>query len=410
MLDRIILHCDCNSFFASVELLSHPELINLPVAVCGSTDNRHGIILAKNEAAKKFKVATAETVWQAKRKCPNLNLLPPHHNLYSKYSKIINEIYSRFSDRVEPFGIDESWIDITGTWHLFGKSPTEVANLIRATVKAETRLTISVGVSFNKVFAKLGSDYKKPDATTVFDKNNYKYLIWPMPVNSLLFVGKVAEQVLGKLDIRNIGQLAAADIAILTAALGKQGEQLLQYAKGEDDAPVALYGEATEVKSVGNGLTFKRNLVSDKDIAAGVLSLADEVATRLRQHALFCNCVQVAIKDTDLKSINRQTQTLYPTHLASDIALIATKLINDNWTKGKPIRMLTITAQNLTNGDDGFQTSILSEKLPDKKREAIEKSLDTIRDKYGKNSISSCNIIKNDLGLGELKFSNEGEE
>ncbi|MEG2206350.1 MAG: DNA polymerase IV, partial [Oscillospiraceae bacterium] len=158
-MERVIFHCDCNSFFASVELLAYPHLRALPVAVCGSTDNRHGIILAKNDAAKKYGVATAETVWQAKRKCPNLTLLPPHHSLYSKYSKIINGIYASYTDKVEPFGIDESWLDMTGSWQLFAQSPTLAADRLRAEIKDKTGLTISVGVSFNKIFAKLGSDY-----------------------------------------------------------------------------------------------------------------------------------------------------------------------------------------------------------------------------------------------------------
>ena len=187
---RVIFHCDCNSFYASVELLRYPELRGVPVAVCGSPDDRHGIVLAKNEPAKRYGVQTAETVWSALRKCPGLKLLPPHHGQYREMSRAVNAIYARYTDRIEPFGIDESWLDMTQTWRLFGSSPAGVADAVRRAVKAETGLTISVGVSFNKVFAKLGSDYKKPDAVTVIDTENFRRIVWPLPVNTLLYVGR----------------------------------------------------------------------------------------------------------------------------------------------------------------------------------------------------------------------------
>ena len=205
MEERWVLHCDCNSFYASVELLAHPELRQKCVAVCGDPESRHGIILAKNEPAKKLGVKTAETIWQAKRKCPDLVLLPPHRELYRKYYRIINTIYQRYTDRVEPFSIDESWLDVTGSWQLFEKSPAALADRLRAEVKAATGLTISVGVSFNKVFAKLGSDYKKPDATTLISRQNYKDILWPLPVGQMLFVGRSAEEKLQGLGVRTIG-------------------------------------------------------------------------------------------------------------------------------------------------------------------------------------------------------------
>ena len=198
MSSRWILHCDCNSFYASVELLAHPELRAQPVAVCGDPQSRHGIILAKNEPAKRFGIQTAETIWQAKRKCPELVLLPTHRHLYSKYCNIINEIYCEYTDLVEPFSIDESWLDVTGSWRLFAKSPKQLGDILRARVQAETGLTISVGVSFNKVFAKLGSDYKKPNATTLITPDNFKQILWPLPVGDLLFVGKACAQRLAK--------------------------------------------------------------------------------------------------------------------------------------------------------------------------------------------------------------------
>ncbi|MDL2253683.1 DNA polymerase IV [Ruminococcaceae bacterium OttesenSCG-928-I18] len=230
MPDRVIFHCDCNNYFASVELLHRPDLKEQAIAVCGDVDQRHGIILAKNEVAKGYGVKTAETVWQAKRKCPDLILLPPHREEYRKYSNIINNIYSEYTDRVEPFGIDESWLDMSGSWHLFGKSPKEVANAIRIRVRETTGLTLSVGVSYNKIIAKMGSDYNKPDKTTVIMQEDVERMLWSLPVTALLFVGGRAKEVLGEIGVKTIGDLARADAGLLKQLLGKHGLQLQQYA------------------------------------------------------------------------------------------------------------------------------------------------------------------------------------
>lgn len=409
--DRVIFHCDCNSFYASVELLSHPELRDVPVAVCGDPENRHGIILAKNEPAKRFGIQTAETVYSALRKCPNLTLLSPHHDRYRAKSRQVNAIYARYTDRVEPFGIDESWLDMTGTWRLFGASPKEVADQIRRVVREETGLTLSVGVSFNKVFAKLGSDYKKPYATTVIGPDDFKRIVWPLPVESLLYVGRATQKTLAGLGVRNIGQLAGADPGQLQQALGKLGGELRRYALGEDNAPVRTAGEQPEVKSVGNNMTFRRNLVSRDDVVTGVTALSDEVAARLRAHGLLCTVVQVLIKDTDLRSITRQAPVPAPTHLARDIARAALALVDKNWPAGKPIRMLSVTAMGLTDGTDARQLSLLEpEPQSDEKREHLEKSLDAIRKKYGKTSIASASRLNNDLGLDPLAIRPPAEE
>lgn len=406
--DRVIFHCDCNSFYASVELLSHPELRDVPVAVCGDPESRHGIILAKNEPAKRFGIQTAETVYSALRKCPNLTLLPPHHDRYRVKSRQVNAIYARYTDRVEPFGIDESWLDMTGTWQLFGPSPKAVADQIRQVVRDETGLTLSVGVSFNKVFAKLGSDYKKPYATTVIGREDFKRMVWPLPVESLLYVGRTTRKTLNGLGVRNIGQLAAADPEQLRQALGKLGPELRLYALGRDEAPVRRADEQPEVKSVGNGMTFRRDLVSRDDVAAGLTALSDEVAARLRAHGLLCTAVQVLIKDTDLRSITRQAPLPAPTHLARDIARAAQALVEKNWPAQKPIRMLTVTALNLTDGTGARQLSWLEpEPQSDEKREKLEQSLDAIRKKYGKASIASASRLNSDLGLGPLSMNSD---
>ena len=400
MADRWILHCDCNSFYASVELLAHPELKEKPVAVCGDPESRHGIILAKNEPAKKFGIRTAETIWQAKRKCPDLILLPTHRHLYTKFCNRINKIYCEYTDLVEPFSIDESWLDVTGSWKLFADSPRQLADDIRERVCRETGLTISVGVSFNKVFAKLGSDYKKPNATTLISRLNYQKILWPLPVSSMLFVGKSAAERLSSAGVRTIGELAAADPAALEAMLGRQGRQLNRWAQGGDDSPVRRWGESEPVKSVGNGMTFSRDLVSLPDGYSAITVLCDEVAGRLRAHGLWASGVQLTLKDTKFRTITRQCRLDCTTHLASDLEAACRRLLKENWN-GHPLRMLTVTAQQLTDCPGPVQQSFFEERVPDEKREKLEKSLDAIRKKYGRGAIGAGSIVKNDLGLDQ---------
>lgn len=411
MAERWILHCDCNSFYASVELLRHPELREKCVAVCGDPESRHGIILAKNEPAKRLGVKTAETIWQAKRKCPQLILLPPHREQYSKYYRRINEIYQNYTDLVEPFSIDESWLDVTGSWRLFAESPVALADALRAEVKAATGLTISIGVSFNKVFAKLGSDYKKPDATTLITPDNYQQILWPLPVGDMLFVGRSAREKLELLGVRTIGDLARADPAALQASLGKLGLEIGRYARGEDAEPVRRWGESEPIKSVGNGMTFRRNLKGPADIRPALNVLADEVAGRLRRHGVWAGAVQVTVKDAELKTITRQKQLPQATHLAKDLAQSCWQLMQANWNMQKPIRMLTVTALSITDEPFAVQQSFFEDApQPNLKREQLEHSLDAIRQKYGRSAIAPGSILKSDLGLGRLAMGGAAQD
>ncbi len=409
-MERWIFHCDCNSFYASVELLRHPELRDQCVAVCGDPEGRHGIVLAKNEPAKRMGVKTAEVIWQAKRKCPDLVLLPPHREYYRKYSKIINGIYRKYTDRVEPFGIDESWLDVTGTWQLFAESPAALADQLRAEVKAATGLTISVGVSFNKVFAKLGSDYKKPDATTLITRENFHQIVWPLPAGDLLYVGASAQKRLAGMGISTIGELAAARPEALAEALGKLGLELSRYARGEDEAPVRRWGEKEPVKSVGNGTTFRRNIRGPAEIRSALNVLADEVAGRLRRHGVWAGAVQVTIRDPDLKTITRQKQLPMSTHLARDLANACWQLMEKNWDMARPVRMLTVTALAITEEPFAVQQSLFDDApKADPRREKLEQSLDAIRKKYGRGAIGAGSILHNDMGLGELAIRPQSE-
>ena len=395
-MDRTILHCDLNSFYASVELLDHPELRDRPVAVCGDPESRHGIILAKNEPAKAFQVKTAETIWQARRKCPDLVLLPAHHGKYRAYSKKVNAIYERYTDLVEPFSIDESWLDVTGTLHLFGGDGKALADRIRRAVREELGLTVSVGVSFNKVFAKMGSDYKKPDATTVITRENFKDLLWPLPVTDLLFVGKAAARVLAEYGIRTVGDLARFDREALGNILGKGGYTLHDYAAGEEHAPVVPARDLPGPKSVGSGLTYPRNLRGWAELRSALTELADEVAARLRRHALKCTAVQVTIRDPDFKDICRQKKLAAPTYVSRDLAEAAMELVRASWREKAPVRALTVTAQNLVEeGDAGEQLDLFAANAAPRrdKLEKLEKAMDGIRGRFGREAISPASHI-----------------
>ena len=402
-MDRTILHCDLNSFYASVELLSLPELreSGKPVAVCGDPSSRHGIILAKNEPAKAMGVKTAETIWQARQKCPDLVLLPAHRDQYRKYSRIVNSIYDRFTDLVEPFSIDESWLDITGSMHLWGGDGKAIADRIRETVKAETGLTVSVGVSFNKVFAKMGSDYKKPDATTVITRENFRRLLWPLPVTDLLFVGGAAAKVLRSYGVQTIGDLARFDPQALVSILGRQGAALHSYAAGTEREPVVPARELPPPKSVGSGLTFRRNLLGLEDVRTGLSALSDEVAARLRRHGLKCTTVQVTIRDPSFRDICRQKRLAAPTYVSRDIADAALELLLSSWNLKLPIRALTVTAQNLVDeADAGEQLDLFAAgAAPHRdKLERLERTMDKIRDKYGGTAITFASAVQGESG------------
>lgn len=412
-MDRTILHCDCNCFFASVEMVRDPSLRDVPMAVCGDPDNRHGIILAKNDLAKAAGVVTAETIWKAQKKCPELRLVLPHHDLYAEYSHRVNAIYARYTDMIEPFGIDESWLDVTGSRLLFG-SGREIADRLREDVKKELGLTISVGVSFNKIFAKLGSDYKKPDATTEITRENMRDIVYPLPVGDLLFVGNAVENGLKKMAIHTIGELAAADRTVLRNTFGKAGEMLSIYARGEDTDPVKRADDVREVKSVGNGMTFRHDLVSEPEMQTAVCMLADTVAARLRKHQLFCKTVQITVRTASFQNFNRQLTLSAPTALSREIAAAAMELLRKHHLTNAPVRMLTVTAAGLTDEETAPQTTLFdtpTDTAAHTKLKKLENAMDGIRHRYGKAAIGIGSTINNDFFVaGDGKNENDTEK
>lgn len=401
--DRVIFHADMNAYFASVEELFHPELREVPMAICGDPKSRRGIIVAKNEKAKAFGIKTAETIYQALQKCPQLVLRPARRNEYSKYCELANAIYGEYTDLVERASIDESYLDVTGTLHLFGGDAEALAHTIRKRIHAELGLTISVGVSYNKYFAKTASDMKKPNAVTVITRENFQQKIWPMPIGDMHMVGKAAEASFLAMNIRTIGDLATTDLHLLQRKLGKHADYLHANANGLDTSPVIPPELVPAAQSIGKHNTFKRDLVTRAEIKTGIMALADHVATSLRREAVKCMCVQVTIKDPSLVVITRQKALSRPTWLAADLVTACMELIDTHWNKGKPIRLLAVTAMKLVPKDEAVEQVTLFDAAGDssarEKEERLELAIDKIRGKYGAGSINKVGIVFNDIGI-----------
>ncbi|WP_099204768.1 DNA polymerase IV [Scatolibacter rhodanostii] len=383
-MENPILHIDMNNFYASVECLYAPEYRNVPMAVAGDKKNRHGIILAKNMLAKKAGVKTAETIWQAQKKCPNLALISPHFERYQHYSQKAKEIYSNYTDRVESFGLDECWLDVGGSGRLFGDS-LQIAEEIRERVKAELGLTVSIGVSFTKTFAKLGSDYKKPDAVTVFSKENYRQLVWPQATENLLFVGANTKKILNQYGIKNIGDIACSDRVWMKKKLGKMGESLWLSANGEDSSVVERIDAEEDVKTIGNSTTLPRDISKEQDIQTALLSLAESVSSRLRKHERRCGEVQITVRSKDFEEFQRQCSVSPSICDSQSIYETAWKLYkkeNKRWQ----VRLLGIRAGKLTEIEEE-QISLFGETEKHKKRERLEMTMDKVRERFGDDSV-----------------------
>lgn len=383
---RQILHCDMNNFYASVECMLNPSLRPYPVAVCGSADERHGIVLAKNYKAKAYDVQTGEAVWQAKQKCPDLVTVPPHYEEYIRYSRRAREIYERYTDRVEAYGMDECWLDVTGTEALFG-SAEALANRIRETVKFELGLTISVGVSFNKIFAKLGSDMKKPDAVTVIPEDSFREKIWKLPAADLLGVGRAANRILRKQGIHTIGELAQSDPALLRSLMGVNGEMLHQFANGMDTSEVARQEYKAPVKSVGHGITTTADLENSGQVWPVMLELAQEIGHKLRGHGLCAQGVAIHIRDNALVCRQWQTKTVIPTQSPMILAKTAYDLFGRRYEWRKPIRSVTVQAIRLIPQDAPRQMELFLDEEKLEKLDRMETCVESIRRRFGRDSI-----------------------
>ena len=391
-MERTILHIDCNKFYASVECLYRPEIRNKPVAVGGSAESRHGIILTKNEIASKYGLTVGEPLWKARQKCPDLIIVPPNYPLYLRFSKLARMIYEDYSEYIEPFGLDECWIDVTGDL----RSGEEIAEAIRQRVKEELGITVSIGVSFNKIFAKLGSDYKKPDAITVISKENYKDIAYPLPCGDLLFVGRSTEKKLLSYGIRTIGELANTDIEFLKSVFGKNGETLWLFANGLEDMPVKHKDEISDVKSIGNSTTTSRDLVDNNDVKTVFRVLCESIARRMREQNLKGKTISIWIRDTKLNSFTRQKKMKAYTDISTELLDNAMELFLNNYSWNSHIRSLGVSVCDFDFEYEQFDFSKSVEKRD--KLEKIETTIDGLKRRFGNYCIvRACQLEDKEL-------------
>lgn len=404
MARRVILHSDMNSFYANVECLHRPELAGRPVAVAGDPRNRHGIILAKNQVAKGYGVITAEAIWEACQKCPDLIVLPPNYPLYQRFSREARLIYYSYTNQVEPFGLDEAWLDLTHSKFITHLSGREVAEEIRGRIKDELGITVSIGVSWNKIYAKFGSDYKKPDAVTEITPENYRDIIFPRDVGELLYVGRSTKRKLKSMGILTIGQLAGISPETLKAQLGKSGEVLWIFARGQDPSPVKVYDPQDNsnehlIKSIGNSMTTPRDLKSYSDVKLVTYLLAESVGMRLREAGFLCNVVGISVRDKELRSFTRQWKIPQPTDLTKELAETALALFRANYdfSRDMQIRSLGIRAMDLLPWATPVQVDIFTDPEQRLRQSRLEAAIDRLRLRYGNNAVRRGVVLGDEL-------------
>lgn len=402
-MDRVILHSDINSCYASIERLYAPELAGKPLAVCGDKELRHGIVLSKDEIAKRAGVKTGEAIWQAKQKCPELQIVEPHFDRYTKYSKMVREIYYEYTDLCEPFGLDESWLDITGC--VACPDGVKTAHEIRERVKRETGLTVSVGVSWNKILAKLGSDYKKPDAVTVIDREHFREMVWCLPASDLLMVGRSTTRALERMGIRTIGELANTDVDILRARFGKCGIMLHTYANGLDSSRVRRVGEVPPPKSLGNSTTLPRDVTSTEEAHGVILMLAESVGARLRHGGFLCRTVELSLRTSDLEWSSHRMRLRYATDITRELYEYGMLLLAESHEFPAPLRSMGLRALELVHADAPEQVDIFIDYVNKERQQKIDTAVDRIRNKYGNSYIQRASIfgkIPEDFGFCAL--------
>lgn len=388
-MERIILHSDMNSCYASIECSLNPQLKGKPVAVGGSVEDRHGIILAKTAEAKRFGVVTGEAIWQAQRKCPDLIVVPPHFDIYAKYSALARDIYRRYTDRIEPMGLDEAWCDITGSILLFG-SVENITDGIREAFKNELGITVSIGVSYNKIFAKLGSDIAGIDEVVTITKENYKDVVWPLSAGSIMGIGRNTEKKLKGYGIHTVGDLAKTDSEWLKLVFGVVGEDMWRYANGYDNSRVMPDNYKREVKSIGHGVTCREDLTNTEEVWLAFLKLSQDVSKRLKGERLIATAVQIAVRDTMLMTKQYQCEIGHPSQSAMDIAKTSLKLFKDNYQWLNNVRALSVRAINLCDEDTPVQLDLSGEYLLYDRQKTIDDTVLNLREKFGNTAAFNC--------------------
>ncbi len=398
-MERRILHVDCNKFYASVECSLNPELWDKPVVVGGNEQSRHGIVLTKNEIASRYGIATGETLWSARRKCPDLVTVPPRFPLYHKYSEMVRAILREYTPLVEPFGLDEAWLDVTGSQ----RPAVEIADEIRQRIKCELGITVSVGVSFNKTFAKLGSDYKKPDAVTVFSRENYREKVWPLPAGELIYVGRATRKKLEERFIFTIGDVANSDPNLLLSLLGKWGPALHAIANGKDSQPVIPTEEAAGVQSVSNGMTTPRDLTDDLDVRRVLMVLAESIGRRMREQHLVGKTIELQLRDNQLNTRSHRTTLDYYIQSTNDIESAAYTLFRESYRWQKPLRSITIGVSSLESEDTPTQLD-MTDSSGREKREKLDRAVDNLRERFGDTCIRRAILLEDPDLTGESLY------
>lgn len=390
---RTILHSDMNNCYASIERKLNPSLVGKRLVVCGSVEDRHSIVLAKSYEAKAFGVKTGDSLFEAKMKCPGLVAVKPHYDEYFKFSKLAHKIYYNYTNQVEPFGLDECWLDVTGSEKLFGSSET-IAHEIKERIKKELGITVSIGVSYNKIFAKLGSDLKKPDAVTVISKNDFKEIVWPLSTDAIIGIGSKTKKKLMYMNINTLGELAKADVNLLKRKLGIRGLYLWQYANGYDTSEVCDYYHRDRIKSISRGVTTRADLNSYDEVKKIFEELAIEVSKKLIEEDLKAGGVRITIRDKNLSYVSFQkvfTETSISALRLNDKAM---ELFKERYDFKEAIRSLTISAINLTRNTKTEQLSLFAPKKVIKD-DRLEKVFNEIREKFGSDKIGYLGLELN---------------
>jgi DNA polymerase-4 len=391
--DRVILHSDCNSFYANVECLYRPEIRDKPVAVGGEPEHRHGIILTKNQIAKKYGIRTGEALWQAKQKCPDLVIVPPNYPLYQRFSEMAHKIYLDYTDRVEPFGLDECWLDISAPGRT-AENGEHIAQEIRERIQYELGITVSVGVSWNKIFAKLGSDYKKPNAVTRIDRDNYREITWPLPVEDLLYVGRATMRKLNGIGTHTIGELANMPREYLHARFGKWGDVLHDFSNGFDLSPVEKYDSIRAVKSVGNSTTTIRDLQTDEDVKMVLLVLAESVGRRMREQGFKGRTLTISIRDNHLFTLTRQCKFSKFTNISSEIADKAFGLFRKVYGWPDPIRSIGISVSEFAHDTIPAQIDLYGDEQRRIRMEHLDGTVDVLKRRFGNYCLQRAVLLK----------------
>lgn len=399
--ERAILHSDLNSFYASVEMMLDPSLRGKPVAVCGSTEERHGIVLAKSDLAKKAGVKTGMVNWEARQLCKDLIVVPPQYDQYLKYSKLTQAIYHRYTDQVEPFGMDECWMDVTGSQGIYG-DPMSIAESIRRSVKDELGLTVSIGVSFNKIFAKLGSDMKKPDAITQIRREDFREKVWPLEASEMIYCGRATTAKLAKYGIHTIGQVAETDPMFLKRLFGVNGLALWRYANGTDTSRVMHKDFVSPVKSVGHGITCVADLEDEEEVHKVILALSQDIGHRLRIHELSARGVQVYVRANDLLGSQFQCKLPFTTQLPSEIAGSAFRVFREKYRWGSKVRAVTVRAIDLVPQNAPSQLSLFVDAQRLARKERLQDTVEELRGRFGKHALTYGSL------LGDLKMPDDG--